>query len=73
MKLLSLKTALDGYHQRRANEHGYLYYLSRIIGPSQSWPDVVEGKSLATGRVVTLMAPYFEAKEVAEHAEKTQL
>jgi hypothetical protein len=64
MQLISLKPELDAYHQRRANKHGYLYYLSRIIGPSKTWPDVVEGKSLATGRVVTLMAPYFEAKEV---------
>jgi len=72
MQLLSLKSNLDGYHQRRANKHGYLYYLHRVVGPSQAWPDVVEAKSLATGRVVTLLAPYFETK-VVEHAEKTQL
>jgi hypothetical protein len=64
MKLLSLKPELDDYHQSRANKHGYLYYLTHIIGPSKRWPDLVEGKSLATGRIVTLMAPYFETKEV---------
>lgn len=64
MQLLRLKSELDAYHQRRANKHGYLYYLTRIIGPSSTWPDVVEGKSLATGSIVTLSAPYFEAKEV---------
>ena len=66
MQLLSLKSELDDYHQRRANKHGYLYYLYHIVGPSQAWPDVVEGKSLATGRVVTLLAPYFETKEVED-------
>lgn len=66
MQLLSLKPELDPYHQRRANKHGYLYYLHRVIGPSQSWPDVVEGKSIATGRIVTLLAPYFETKEVED-------
>jgi hypothetical protein len=66
MQLLSLKSDLDDYHQRRANKHGYLYYFTRVIGPSQAWPHVVEGKSLATGRVVTLLAPYFETKEVED-------
>jgi hypothetical protein len=64
MKLLSLKASLDGYHQSRANKHGYLYYLTRVIGPSQAWPDVVEAKSISTGRTVTLSAPFFETKEV---------
>jgi len=66
MQLLSLKSELDDYHQRRANKHGYLCYLYHIVGPSKAWPDVVEGKSLATGRVVTLLAPYFETKEVED-------
>jgi hypothetical protein len=66
MKLLSLKTSLDSYHQRRANEHGYLYYLNRVIGPSKRWPDVVEAKSLSTGCTVTLIASYFETKEVED-------
>lgn len=66
MKLLSLKPELDGYHQRRANKHGYLYYLHHILGPSKAWPDVVEAKSLSTGRNVILMAPYFETKEVED-------
>ena len=61
MQLLSLKASLDSYHQSRADKHGYLYILVRPVG---TLGDVVEGKSLATGRVVTLMAPYFEAKEV---------
>jgi hypothetical protein len=64
MKLLSLKPVLDGYHQRRANEHGYLYYLTRVIGPGKTWPDMVEAKSLSTGHTVTLVAPFYEAKEV---------
>ena len=64
MKLLSLKEHLDAYHQRRANEHGYLYQLTRIIGPSKTWPDMVEAKSLSTGCTVTLVAPFFETKEV---------
>jgi len=66
MKLLSLKASLDGYHQRRANEHGYLYYLTRVIGPSKTWPHMVEAKSLATGRIVTLVSPFFETKEVED-------
>jgi hypothetical protein len=66
MKLLSLKPVLDDYHQRRANKHGYLYFFTRVIGPSQTWPDVVEAKSLSTGRNVTLMAPYFETQEVED-------
>jgi hypothetical protein len=66
MKLLSLKTSLDGYHQRRANEHGYLYFLTRVIGPGKTWPDMVEAKSLSTGRTVTLVAPFFETKEVED-------
>ena len=66
MQLLSLKSDLDDYHQRSANKHGYLYYLHRVVGPSQSWPDVVEAKSLTTGRVVILLAPYFETKEVED-------
>jgi hypothetical protein len=66
MQLLSLKSDLDDYHQRRANRHGYLYYFTRVIGPSQEWPSVVEAKSLATGRVVTLLAPFFETKEVED-------
>jgi hypothetical protein len=69
MQILSLKSVLDGYHQSRAERHGYLYYLHRVVGPSQMWPDVVEGKSLATGRVVTLLAPYFEAKEAEDGKE----
>jgi hypothetical protein len=69
MQLISLKGSLDSYHQRRANKHGYLYYLHRVIGPSQRWPDVVEGKSLSTGSIVTLMAPYFETKDVEDGQE----
>lgn len=69
VKLLNLKLPLDGYHQRRAERHGYIYFLHRVIGPSQTWPDVVEGKSLATGRIVTLQAPYFEMKEVDDGEE----
>lgn len=66
MKLLSLKTSLDSYHQRRANEHGYLYFLTRVIGPGKTWPDMVEAKSLSTGRTVTLVSPFFETKEVED-------
>jgi hypothetical protein len=66
MQLLSLKASLDDYHQRRANKHGYLYYVIRVIGPSQSWPGVVEAKSLSTGHTVTLVAPYYEVKEVED-------
>lgn len=67
MQLLSLKASLNAYHQRRANEHGYLYYLTRVIGPSKMWPDVVEAKSLATGQLVTLAAPFYEVKEVEDN------
>jgi len=66
MKLLSLKSDLDDYHQRRANKHGYLYYVTHVLGPSKTWPGVVEAKSLATGQVVTLLAPFFEVKEVED-------
>ena len=67
MQLLSLKANLNDYHQRRANEHGYLYYLTRVIGPSKMWSDVVEAKSLATGQIVTLAAPFYEVKEVEDN------
>ena len=66
MKLISLKSELNDYHQRRANEHGYLYYFIRILGPSKTWPDMVEAKSLSTGHTVTLVAPFFETKEVED-------
>lgn len=66
MQLLRLKSELDSYHQRRAERHGYIYYLNRVLGPSRTWPDVVEGKSLATGSLVTLMAPYYETQEVED-------
>lgn len=66
MQLLRLKSELDMYHQSRANKHGYIYYLNRVVGPSQRWPHVVEGKSLATGCIVTLVAPFFEVEEAED-------
>lgn len=68
MQLLSLKANLDGYHQSRADKHGYLYVQSRTIG---AVGDVVEAKSLATGGTVTLMAPYFDAKEIGDAQKNT--
>jgi hypothetical protein len=68
MQLLSLKASLDGYHQSRADKHGYLYVHSRTIG---TVGDVVEAKSLATGGIVTLMAPYFDAKEIEDAQKNT--
>jgi hypothetical protein len=68
MQLLSLKASLDNYHQSRADKHGYLYVHSRTIG---TVGDVVEAKSLATGGIVTLMAPYFDAKEIEDAQKNT--
>ncbi len=68
MQLLSLKASLDNYHQRRADKHGYLYILVRTVGPVG---DVVEAKSLATGDTVTMMAPYFDAKEIGDAQKST--
>jgi hypothetical protein len=68
MQLLSLKDSLDFYHQSRADKHGYLYVHSRTVG---AVGDVVEAKSLATGGTVTLMAPYFDAKEIGDAQKST--
>jgi hypothetical protein len=67
MRLLSLKASLDRYHQSRADAHGYIYIHTRTVG---AVGDVVEAKSIATGGTVTLMAPYFDVKEV-EDAQKS--
>lgn len=68
MQLLSLKASLDSYHQSRADKHGYLYILVRPVG---TLGDVVEAKSIATGGTVTMMAPYFDAKEIGDAQKNT--
>jgi hypothetical protein len=63
VKLLSLREHLDNYHERRADTHGHIYIFVRPVG---AFDDVVEGKSVATGRTVTLMRPYFDEMEVPD-------
>lgn len=49
-KLVQLADNLDGYHQRRADVHGYLYISIRSFGLGS----LVETKSIATGVLCTL-------------------
>ena len=70
MTLLSLREPLDSYHERTAGTHGYLYILVRPVGPPD---DVVEAKSIATGRSVTLLKPFYDEAEIAGAEENTRL
>jgi hypothetical protein len=81
MTLLHLKEPLDLYHQRRADEHGYIYFLVRefLLRDKDKLPrriggrmlrNVCEARSLATGVVCTLSHEFLE---LVEDAEKTQL
>ncbi len=49
-KLVQLAANIDGYHQRRADVHGYIYIAYRSFGLGS----LVEAKSIATGVLCTL-------------------
>lgn len=63
MKFIALRDGLDTYHQQRADTHGFLYTFIRPVGV---YGDVVEAKSIATGRAVTLLKPYYDEVEVPD-------
>ncbi len=55
--LIRMKDAVDGWHRRRAEKHGKLYIFMCRDGISG---DIIEAKSIITGRVVTLMEDSIE-------------
>jgi hypothetical protein len=55
MELIRFKDVLDSYHERRALKHGYLYIVTRR-GPM----NLMEGKSIATGKTLTIFREYVE-------------
>lgn len=50
--LARLKEPLDGYHQRRADKHGWLYVIQNWA--NRPYPKAIyEARSIATGVVCT--------------------
>ena len=71
--LARLKEPLDGYHQRRADQHGFLYiikntaprpygpaYMDKDVGAVVRLKHVYEARSIATGVVCTFRAECVE-------------
>jgi hypothetical protein len=70
--MVRLKEPLDGYHQRRAEKHGWIYSVVRVTGPQllrgadggvDVKPFLYECKSLATGVVCTFRPECIEEAE----------
>jgi hypothetical protein len=58
-RLVRLKDTTDSYHRRRAEKHGYIYFVTR-----SSWHGgVLEAKSLATGVTCSLLADMVEEQD----------
>ncbi len=51
--LARLKEPLDGYHQRRADKHGWLYVIQRLTEGRPYAKPIYEARSIATGVVCT--------------------
>ena len=66
MTLLHLKEPLDAYCERRADAHGYIYFLVRETGvhPERT-THIYEARSLATGVVCTFRPVTMEKIEDA--------
>jgi hypothetical protein len=61
VSMVRLKDTLNEYHQKRADMHGYIYYILRKH--AWSMPDgshMYEAKSLATGAICSLFSEYVE-------------
>ena len=51
--LARLKEPLDGYHQRRADKHGWLYVIQGLTAVGPHPKPIYEARSIATGVVCT--------------------
>lgn len=58
--LLRLYPSLPGYHERRREKHGDLYFFVRTLGISGA---LIEARSLATGVICTLDRQYVEVAD----------
>lgn len=67
MRVVKLKLILDEYHQRRADKHGYIYFVVKEFGTRirSLDPRLYEAKSLATGAVCTLESKFCDELDPA--------
>jgi hypothetical protein len=66
MTLILLKEPLDGYHHRRAEKHGWIYFVTHETDSEYPLLNLYEARSLATGVVCTLDPAFTEKVEDAE-------
>ena len=69
--LARLKEPLDGYHQLRADKHGWLYLIENLTRRPLTGTNIYEARSIATGVVCTFRPECMEL--IDDVHEKTEL
>lgn len=63
--LARLKEPLDAYHQRRADKHGWIYFIENLNRRPLTGINIYEARSIATGVVCTFRTECMELLEDA--------